>query len=125
MPYAHKRLRATASSACPGVPSGKQVVFLGGGKRGILYGVYHYIEEKLGVRWWNRQEEYIPARKKLPVPEKTLLPWPANREAPPVAEMSKTNVFGRRYESEAGLAELSVFSFDSPIPRPAIAVLSP
>lgn len=53
------------------VPSGKQVVFLGGGKRGILYGVYHYIEEKLGVRWWNRQEEYIPARKKLPVPEKT------------------------------------------------------
>lgn len=29
--------------------------------RGILYAVYHYLEDVLGVRFWNAVEEYIPA----------------------------------------------------------------
>lgn len=28
--------------------------------RGILYAVYHYLEDVIGVRWWNAMEEYVP-----------------------------------------------------------------
>lgn len=29
--------------------------------RGILYAVYHYLEDVIGVRWWNALEEHVPA----------------------------------------------------------------
>ena len=28
--------------------------------RGIIYAVYHFLEDIVGVRWWTRWEEYIP-----------------------------------------------------------------
>ena len=28
--------------------------------RGILYAVYHFLEDVVGIRWWNYWEEYIP-----------------------------------------------------------------
>ncbi len=31
------------------------------GERGIIYSVYHFIEDFLGVRWWNPYEEDVPA----------------------------------------------------------------
>ncbi len=40
------------------------LVLTGGKKntdRGILYAVEHYLEEVLGVRFWNALEEYVPA----------------------------------------------------------------
>lgn len=30
------------------------------GDRGCLYSVYHFIEDVIGVRWWNKWKEYIP-----------------------------------------------------------------
>lgn len=42
---------------------GENLVLTGGtdgGDRGILYSVYHFIEDVIGVRWWNRWNEYIP-----------------------------------------------------------------
>ncbi|MBQ9789615.1 MAG: hypothetical protein IJW31_08485, partial [Lentisphaeria bacterium] len=41
------------------------VVIIGGGKRGTLYGVYIFIEKYLGVRYFSAYEEYIPAKKSL------------------------------------------------------------
>lgn len=35
------------------------------GDRGIIYSVYHFIEDVLGVRWWNRLEEYVPKLSEL------------------------------------------------------------
>ncbi len=46
------------------------VVLTGGVKRndrGILYSVYHFLEDILGVRWWNRCEEDVPSLKELSV----------------------------------------------------------
>ena len=40
---------------------GKNVVVTGGRERGVLYGVYHLLEDVLGVRWWNMWEEYVPS----------------------------------------------------------------
>lgn len=37
--------------------------------RGTLYGVYHFIEDYLGVRWWNEWEEYIPKQSTVAIPE--------------------------------------------------------
>ncbi len=37
------------------------------GDRGIIYAVYHFIEDVLGVRWWNRFEEYVPNLSELSV----------------------------------------------------------
>ncbi len=30
------------------------------GERGIIYSVYHFLEDVVGIRWWNRWHEYIP-----------------------------------------------------------------
>lgn len=35
--------------------------------RGILYAVYHFLEDVVGIRWWNVYEEYIPADTSLSV----------------------------------------------------------
>lgn len=44
---------------------GKDVVLNGGGTRGCLYAVYHFLEDYCGVRWWNDDEEDVPAAKPL------------------------------------------------------------
>ena len=36
------------------------LVLCGGSTRGVLYAVYHLLEDVLGVRWWNIWEEYVP-----------------------------------------------------------------
>ena len=43
---------------------GDALVFIGGKKntdRGILYAVEHYLEDVVGIRFWNAMEEYVPA----------------------------------------------------------------
>ena len=29
-------------------------------ERGLIYGVFHFLEDVLGIRWWNEWEEYVP-----------------------------------------------------------------
>ena len=41
---------------------GHQVVLAGGGSRGTLYAVWHFLEDRLGVRWWNYWEESVPSK---------------------------------------------------------------
>ena len=41
-----------------------KLILTGGAKRGdrgIIYSVYHFLEDVLGVRWWNPYEEDVPA----------------------------------------------------------------
>lgn len=38
----------------------EHIVITGGDGRGTLYGVYHFLEDIIGVRWWNVWEEYVP-----------------------------------------------------------------
>ena len=39
---------------------GSDVVLVGGGTRGTLYAVYHFLEDVCGVRWWSDDEEDVP-----------------------------------------------------------------
>ena len=57
------------------VPGG--VELSGGGPRGVLYAVWHYLEDVCGVRWWNPWESTIPARDKLPAENLNLSGTPA------------------------------------------------
>lgn len=36
------------------------VILCGGGTRGTLYAVYHFLEDVAGIHWWNHYEEYVP-----------------------------------------------------------------
>ena len=47
---------------------GKKVIVTGGETRGALYGVYHLLEDVLGVRWWNMWEEYVPTMEDAVIP---------------------------------------------------------
>ena len=40
---------------------GRDVVLNGGGTRGALYAVYHFLEDDCGVRWWMDGDEDVPA----------------------------------------------------------------
>ena len=44
---------------------GRNVVLAGGGTRGTLYAVYHFLEDECGVRWWGDNDEDVPAAKPL------------------------------------------------------------
>lgn len=39
---------------------GSDVVLVGGGTRGTLYAVYHFLEDECGVRWWMDDDEDVP-----------------------------------------------------------------
>lgn len=39
---------------------GKKLVIYGGEKRGVIYGVYAFLEEQLGCRWYTSEYEYVP-----------------------------------------------------------------
>ncbi len=47
---------------------GNEVLLNGGGPRGALFAVYHFLEDYCGVRWWNEFEEDIPAATPLELP---------------------------------------------------------
>ena len=40
---------------------GGDVVLNGGGPRGAIYAVAHFLEDRCGVRWWSETEERVPA----------------------------------------------------------------
>lgn len=48
---------------------GSDVVINGGGSRGVLYAVYHFLEEQCDIHWWSETEEYVPAASPLALPE--------------------------------------------------------
>lgn len=37
-----------------------KLVLTGGEARGVLYSVYHFLEEVMGAKWWNPWEEHVP-----------------------------------------------------------------
>ena len=44
---------------------GNCLVIGGGGRRGTLYGVYHYLEDELSIHWFSPAVEVVPKRKEL------------------------------------------------------------
>jgi hypothetical protein len=47
---------------------GSHLIIAGGQPRGTLYGVYTFLEEKLGVRWFTPELEVVPRTNRLMVP---------------------------------------------------------
>ncbi len=48
---------------------GNDLVLAGGRPRGTLYAVYHFLEDEVGVHWWNPYEESVPKTPDLSVGE--------------------------------------------------------
>lgn len=46
---------------------GDNLVITGGHPRGILYGVYHFLEDVIGIHWWNPWEESVPVKSTLSI----------------------------------------------------------
>jgi len=47
---------------------GADIAITGGGPRGVLYGVYDFLEKFLGCRWYNKENRYIPTLATVAVP---------------------------------------------------------
>ena len=47
---------------------GENLVIAGGEQRGVLYAVYHLLEDHFGIHWWNMWEEYVPEMADAVVP---------------------------------------------------------
>ncbi len=48
------------------------IILAGGGKRGTLYAVAHYLEDFCGVRWWNPAESDIPKKRLSDLPVENI-----------------------------------------------------
>ena len=44
------------------------VILNGGGTRGALFAVYHFLEDYCDIHWWNEYEEYVPKASSLSLP---------------------------------------------------------
>ena len=44
------------------------IILNGGGTRGALYAVYHFLEDYCDIHWWNEYEEYVPKASSLSLP---------------------------------------------------------
>ena len=53
--------------------SGKDIIITGGKPRGVLYGVYEFLERFANITWLDAHNTVIPEIKKLSVPQKTDL----------------------------------------------------
>ena len=47
---------------------GNQVLLNGGGTRGALYAVYHFLEDYCDIHWWSEYEDYVPPAGPLSLP---------------------------------------------------------
>ena len=50
------------------VAAGDTLQLTGIGTRGTLYATYHFLEDQLGIHWWNASEEFVPASKQITLP---------------------------------------------------------
>ena len=57
--------------------AGKDLIITGGVPRGTLYGVYHFLEDVLGVRWLSPVVTHIPKRKEIKLNSLNLRGCPA------------------------------------------------
>ncbi len=111
--------------------AGERLVIAGGRPRGTLYGVYTLLEERLGVRWFTKDLEFVPRSERLRVPslEETRIPDLEYREVF-WTEMMRDGDFAARHRMNGdhcrlaekhGGAAVSFFpfvhSFDALIPR--------
>lgn len=46
----------------------RDVVLNGGGTRGALYAVYHFLEDLCDIHWWSEYEDYVPEASSLRLP---------------------------------------------------------
>ena len=56
---------------------GNEVLLNGGGPRGALFAVYHFLEDCCGVRWWSEFEEDVPPAGPLDLPALDMQGRPA------------------------------------------------
>ncbi len=45
-----------------------KLFLIGGGTRGTLYATYHFLEDSLGIHWFNPYEDYVPAASEVQLP---------------------------------------------------------
>lgn len=74
----HTNYAAACAPVCTGeeqwfIKAHNRNLVISGGRtpkeRGLIYGVFHFLEDVLGVRWWNEWEEYVPSVKEFSVPD--------------------------------------------------------
>jgi len=58
---------------------GQDLLLFGGGVRGTMYSVLHFLEDHVGVRWWTPFDERVPHRPELGTPELDRAGRPALR----------------------------------------------
>ena len=60
--------------------AGQDLCLVGGRPRGTLYAAYHFLEDVVGVHWWNPWEETVPSRPTLKLDALNLPGKPTVRE---------------------------------------------
>ncbi len=69
------------------------LILTGGSPRGVLYAVYHFLEEVVGVRWWSPWEEFVPEHK-------TLASGELNLSGEPVFKLRHLNTYSLNMTKE-------------------------
>lgn len=78
------------------------LILTGGRPRGTLYAVYHFLEDVVGVRWWNPWEEYVPRRSSIRTGTLNLSGEPAFR----LRQLDVSGSYGGWFQSVSGREDL-------------------
>ena len=79
------------------------VLLNGGGSRGVLFAVYHFLEDCCGVRWWSEFEEDVPPAGSLALPALDMQGRPAFafRDVCRILNGADSSLFERRVRLNA------------------------
>ena len=82
----------------------------GGAFRGTLYAVYQFLEDVVGVHWWNAFEETVPRREDLTLPRLTMAGEPAFRlRSLETASQAEAGSFAGRNRAFRGFSPVEGF----------------
>ncbi len=95
---------------------GKNIALCGHPQRGSLYAVYTFLEDEVGVRWWSKNERFIPQKSSLEIGELDISYAPTFKLREALYKVAFDGVFAARLKQNG--ATLTRMNFDRPIISP-------
>ncbi len=92
------------------------IALCGHPQRGSLYAVYSFLEDEIGIRWWSKDETFIPQKTTLEINQLNISYTPTFKLREALYKIAFDGVFASRLKQNG--ATLTRMNFDRPVISP-------